>query len=74
MRGEIAGAPPYVPRLEWGAQRPRAAAEYGRVRLAFVHHTVTANEYAPEDSAGLVRSIQRYHRNTLGWNDIGYTR
>jgi hypothetical protein len=68
------GVPPIITRDEWGASRcpPRATPGYGEVKLAFVHHTVTANDYAPTDSAALVRGICIYHRNSNGWNDIGY--
>ncbi|MBA2517220.1 MAG: N-acetylmuramoyl-L-alanine amidase [Solirubrobacterales bacterium] len=72
-----AGAPQpprVITRAEWGAAAvpPRATAGYGGVQLAFVHHTVTANEYTPQDSAAIVLGIARYHRDSNGWNDIGY--
>jgi N-acetylmuramoyl-L-alanine amidase len=61
-----------IPRSHWGAQAPREAPDYGEVHLAFVHHTVTANDYSIEESASIVRGMQHYHRNVLGWDDIGY--
>jgi hypothetical protein len=66
--------PAIVPRAAWGADKcpPRAAPAFGQVQLAFIHHTVSTNEYGPEDSAAMVLGICRYHRNTNGWNDIGY--
>src|SRR4051812_28873499 len=66
--------PPIVPRAAWGAAAvpPRSAPGYGVVQAAFVHHTVTANEYAPQDSPAIVLGIAKYHRDTNGWNDIGY--
>jgi hypothetical protein len=66
--------PIIIPRAEWGAAAvpPRTAPSYGQVLLAFVHHTVTAADYGPEDSAAMVLGIARYHRDTNGWNDIGY--
>src|ERR671923_137342 len=42
-----------IPRTTWGAQAPRTAPEFGEVQLAFVHHTVTTNDYGPEVSAGV---------------------
>ncbi len=68
------GAPLMVSRAEWGADqcRPRAAPTYGSVQAAFVHHTVNANGYGPQDSAAIVLAICRYHRDTNGWYDIGY--
>jgi len=66
--------PPIVPRDAWGAAAvpPRSAPRYGVVQAGFVHHTVTANEYGPQDSAAIVLGIAKYHRDTNGWNDIGY--
>jgi hypothetical protein len=63
-----------ITRSEWGGDSvpPRTDPEYGDVQVAFVHHTVTTNDYAPEDSAGIVLGIARYHRDSNGWNDIGY--
>ena len=66
--------PAIISRTEWGGDSvpPRAAPEYGEVQAAFVHHTVNSNDYAPEESAGIVLGIARYHRDSNGWNDIGY--
>jgi hypothetical protein len=66
--------PPIIPRAAWGAAAvpPRAAPQYGVVQMAFVHHTVTANDYTPDRSASMVLAIAKYHRDTNGWNDIGY--
>ena len=67
-------APPVIPRAQWGADQcpPRAAPVYGEVQVGVVHHTVNANTYSPQDSAAIVLSICRYHRNRNGWRDIGY--
>jgi hypothetical protein len=66
--------PQIIRREQWGASAcpPRATPEYGQVKLAFIHHTVSANDYGPQDSAAMVLAICRYHRNSNGWNDIGY--
>jgi hypothetical protein len=69
-----AGVPTIIPRAAWGADAcpPRATPSYGEVQVGFVHHTVSANHYGPQDSAAMVLAICRYHRNSNGWNDIGY--
>ena len=66
--------PAIISRTEWGGDSvpPRSAPEYGEVQAAFVHHTVSSNDYGPEESAGIVLGIARYHRDSNGWNDIGY--
>jgi hypothetical protein len=66
--------PAIVPRAGWGAQDcpPRTAPAYGTVQAAFVHHTVNVNDYSREESPQIVLAICRYHRNSNGWNDIGY--
>ncbi|HWT95401.1 MAG TPA: N-acetylmuramoyl-L-alanine amidase [Solirubrobacteraceae bacterium] len=47
-------------------------ASIGEVQLAFVHHTVNANDYTAADSADMVLAIARYHRDHNGWDDLGY--
>jgi hypothetical protein len=75
-RGRAAqgGPPAIIPRSAWGGDsvKPREAPAYGDVQVAFVHHTVTANDYGPEDSPGIVLAMAKYHRDTNGWNDLGY--
>jgi N-acetylmuramoyl-L-alanine amidase len=68
------GQPAIVSRAAWGASscQPRESPSYGRVDVAFVHHTVNANDYTPEESPAIVLAICRYHRNSNGWSDIGY--
>ena len=69
------GTPPtIIPRAAWGGDSvpPRSPPAYGVVQLGFVHHTVTANDYTPDQSASMVLGIAKYHRDTNGWNDIGY--
>jgi hypothetical protein len=73
-RARLAQAPGIITRTEWGGDTvpPRSAPGLGEVQVAFVHHTVTANDYAPQDSAAIVLGIARYHRDSNKWNDIGY--
>jgi uncharacterized protein with LGFP repeats len=70
--------PSIVPRAGWGADLPsggcppRGPAEMGAVHAAVIHHTVNANDYTPEEAAGIVLGICRFHVYGNGWNDIGY--
>jgi hypothetical protein len=65
---------PYVSREEWGASQcqPRSEPEYGTVSAVAVHHTVSLNDYTQAEAPQIVLAICRYHRNSNGWNDIGY--
>ena len=66
--------PAIVPRADWGADAcpPRTQPAYGEVKAALVHHTVSTNDYTPEEAPAAVLAICRYHRNSNGWNDLGY--
>jgi uncharacterized protein with LGFP repeats len=72
---QAAGARPnIVPRAAWGGAscQPRRRPGYGAVKMAFIHHTVTASSYSPQQARAAVLAICRYHRNSNGWSDIGY--
>ena len=66
--------PEIAPRSTWegGQCQPRGAPAYREVKVGFVHHTVSANEYTAEQVPSMLLSICRYHRNSNGWNDMGY--
>jgi hypothetical protein len=64
--------PPINTRAAWGARAPKVAPEYDHVQMAFIHHTASSNSYGPGDVPGILRSIQAYHMDSNGWNDIGY--
>ena len=70
------GQPPHIiSRAQWGADEsmkcPNTVYDDG-VRAGIVHHTAGSNDYGPQDSAAIVRSIYAYHTRTLGWCDIAY--
>jgi uncharacterized protein with LGFP repeats len=69
-----AGTPKIVPRSKWGASRckPRDVPSYGNARVAYVHHTVSLNDYSRSQAPSMVLAICLYHRNSNGWDDIGY--
>jgi hypothetical protein len=74
-RLSIAGSPPIISRLAWGADESirRAPPLYApAVRYALVHHTAGSNSYTRTQSAAIVRGIEIYHVKGNGWNDIGY--
>lgn len=70
------GQPPtIIGRAQWGADESMRCGNTvydKRIRAGIVHHTAGSNDYAPEDSAGIIRSIYEYHTRELGWCDIAY--
>lgn len=60
-------------RRSWGARNPRRSPQVAdTVNTAIVHHTVNSNAYSPQSVPGMLRSIQAYHMDAQGWDDIGY--
>ncbi|MFF1909435.1 N-acetylmuramoyl-L-alanine amidase [Kitasatospora sp. NPDC058218] len=73
--GHQAPRPAIVTRAGWGADESLRDPELGYtgpVRVVFVHHTVTATEYACSDAPRVIRAIYQYHVQSNGWRDIGY--
>jgi hypothetical protein len=74
-RLSIAGSPPILTRLAWGANEKirKGAPRYApTLEFAVVHHTAGSNSYTAAQSASIVRGIYVYHAQGNGWNDIGY--
>ena len=67
-------APPIVTRAEWGADESLRSGSpaYAPVKMAFVHHTASGNDYTLADAPALMRGVYAYHTKSLGWSDIGY--
>jgi flagellar hook assembly protein FlgD len=71
----LTAAPVIHTRAEWGADESmrRASPLYApSVRMVFVHHTDTTNDYGESQVPSILRSIYTYHVRANGWNDIGY--
>ncbi|MGW7691556.1 peptidoglycan recognition protein family protein [Streptomyces asiaticus] len=67
--------PSIVTRAGWGADekiRETGHVYSKTVKVAFIHHTVTGNNYSCSQAPSVVRSIYRYHVKSLGWRDYGY--
>lgn len=63
------------PRSAWDPNNecaPRATADTGSVQAVVVHHTAGSNEYTQAQVPAVLLAICKYHRNSNGWNDIGY--
>jgi hypothetical protein len=68
-------APAVISRAQWGADesiRTEAPSYRSTVRVGFVHHTASSNDYTAEQAAAVIRGIYAYHVKSNGWSDIGY--
>jgi hypothetical protein len=67
--------PEIITREQWGADESirRGSPSYNEtVKVGFVHHTASSNDYTAEQAAAMVRGIYAYHVKSNGWSDIGY--
>ena len=62
-----------VSRSQWGARSPRSRrmVDWDQRTEVIFHHSTGQNDVVGEDDS-IVRSIQRYHMDVKGWDDIGY--
>jgi hypothetical protein len=68
------GQPPIIARSGWAGKGspPAVVPGYGKVTMAFVHHTDSLNDYSPDEVPSIIQGIYVYHRYVRGWDDIGY--
>ncbi|MGP4002111.1 peptidoglycan recognition protein family protein [Streptomyces sp. 8N706] len=71
----IGPRPRIITRAGWGADeklRERDFLYTKSVKVAFVHHTASGNNYTCAQAPSVLRSIYRYHVKSSGWRDFGY--
>ncbi|MFH8805442.1 peptidoglycan recognition protein [Streptomyces sp. NPDC017936] len=71
----IGPRPRLVTRRGWGADEKLRESGFRyttKVKAAFVHHTVSGNNYTCAQAPSVIRGIYRYHVKSMGWRDIGY--
>ncbi|MEU2928460.1 peptidoglycan recognition protein [Streptomyces sp. NPDC007251] len=71
----IGPRPAIVTRLGWGADeslREPGFVYTKKLKAVFVHHTSSGDDYTCAEAPSVIRSIQRYHVESMGWRDIGY--
>ena len=66
--------PKIVTREQWGANESwrSGSPDYAPVKMAFVHHTDSGNDYKASEAPAIMRAIYAYHTKSLHWSDIGY--
>ncbi len=66
--------PRILSRRAWQADESLVRYGYTRAEVtgAMIHHTAGTNNYGADQVPALLRSIQAYHVNGRGWNDMAY--
>ncbi len=66
--------PTIVTRAEWGADESlrTGSPSFAPVKMVFVHHTDSGNDYTQAEAPSIVRAVYAYHTRSLHWSDVGY--
>ena len=72
--GAMTTRPVIVTRAQWGANESyrSGSPDFATVKMAFVHHTDSGNNYSRSQAPAIVRGVYYYHTKSLHWSDIGY--
>ncbi len=71
--GADPAGPAIFPRSSWGARPPKVTPTIApALKIAVVHHTAGTSDYSSAEVPAVLRSVQAYHMDANGWNDIGY--
>ena len=67
--------PSIITRAMWGADESRRSGRTkysGTIKAAFIHHTVSTNNYTPEEAAKQVRNLYQWFTRGLRYDDMAY--
>lgn len=67
--------PAIITRAQWGADeslRNGGPVYTGPIKVGFVHHTASTNNYTADRAAAQVRALYAYFTLSLGYSDIAY--
>ena len=73
--GARPGQPAFITRQGWGADEKLKNCEpdvADRVKMSFVHHTASGNDYSRDEADDVIRAIYAYHTGSRGFCDIAY--
>ena len=75
----VTGRPAILTRADWGADEslrlhacPSGPTYSKTIKIGFVHHTVSSNDYSAAEVPAMIRAFYAYHVEGNGWCDVGY--